>query len=200
MHKKVVLGLAVILVLTVAFAAQAALQENRYLPLVYRQIPTATSTVTVTLTPTPTTTPTSTKTPTPTKTPDTPCLSLKTSGVCITDIDYKPATGGPLNEFISLKNLGSSAKSLKDWRISSDTGHIYDILVEFSLGSSATVKVWTKSGDNDSDEIFMDRTEEFWKDNGDCAYLHDDEGDLVDAICFPDEDGLFYVPAPDRIP
>jgi hypothetical protein len=199
MHKKVVLRLAVILILTVAFVAQAALQETSYMPLVYRQIPSATLTATVTLTPTATQSPGPTKTPTPTKTPNTPCLSGKTSGVCITDLDFAP-DNGPLNEFLTLKNLGSSSVSLEDWRISSETGHKYDITVDFSLGASATVKIWTKSGDNDSDEIFMDLTEEFWKNSGDCAYVKDDEGDPVDAICPLDEDGLFYVPAPDQYP
>jgi hypothetical protein len=77
---------------------------------------------------------------------------------------------------------------MEDWRISSDSGNKYDLTFKFSLSSNATVKVWTKSGDNDTDELFMDREEEFWNDHADCVYVVDDDRDLIDAYCYPEDE------------
>jgi len=186
--------LAVIFALSVVIVARASLQINNYLPVVYKDFPVPT----VTITPTPTVTPTPTKTPSPTKTPDTPCLSLKTKGVCITDIDYDPSSGGPLNEVIRLKNLSSSSVDMKNWRISSDSGHKYDLTSAFTLSASGTVKIWTKSGDNDTDDLYMDRAEEFWNNHADCAYVIDDDGEKVDSVCYTEDDtlGLIFFPPP----
>jgi hypothetical protein len=48
----------------------------------------------------------------------------------------------------------------------------------------------------------MDRTEEFWKDNVDCAYLRDDSDPrkTIDAICYNASTGLVFVPAAEDIP
>lgn len=189
MVKKIVWVAVALLTLSLVFAAQAALTNPLYLPLVYNQKPTATNT------PIPTRTPT----PTATKTPGA-CLSGKTSGVCITAIDYNPRTGGPLNEVLTLKNLSSSTVNLKDWRISSDSGNKYDINADFNLNANAIVKIWTKVGDNDADDIFMDRTEPFWNDHADCAYVKDEDRKTVDAICYEADTGLFFTPPDFRVP
>jgi hypothetical protein len=166
MSKRLKWGLATLIVLSVVFVAQATILQNYYIPLVYRQLPT------------------------PTPTPKTECLSGKTSGVCITDLDYK---GGIDEEVISIKNLSSSI-DMKDWRISSDTGSKFDITFDFTLAKGATVKVWTKGGTNNSTNIYMNWPTEFWKDNKDCAYIKiPDEGETVDGICYG-VNGLFYEP------
>ncbi len=189
MHKKIILGLAVLLTLSLVFVVQAAFQESYFMPLVYRKLPTAT------LTPTPT------KTPTPTNTPGTPGRSLKTTGVCITNIDYAPKTGGPLNESITIRNLSSSAVNMDNWRILNDKSEKFDI-VKFTLNGLSNVKIWTKEGDDDSDELYMDRTEEFWKNNVDCAYLKDDSDPrkTIDSICYDSSTGLFFAPALEETP
>lgn len=189
--------LAAMLAMSVVVVVRASLQTTQYLPIVARN-PTPTPTTTAT----PTVTPTPTKTPSPTKTPNTPCLSLETSGVCIIEIDPDPSSGGPLNEFIRLKNLSNNAVDMEDWRISSDSGNKYNLTFKFSLSSNATVKIWTKSGDNDTDELFMDREDPFWNDHEDCAYVINDEGEKVDSICFTEDDtlGLMFFSPPVTAP
>jgi hypothetical protein len=180
MPHRVKLLFALLLALLSFVVVQAALLEIQYLPLArsgYPIIPT----------------------PTPTKTPVTPCLSLKTTGVCITAIDVDPYSGGPLNEFIRLQNVSSSSVDMKNWRISCDSGNKFDISFNFTLGVNSTVEIWTKPGTNDSDDLFMNRKEEFWHDHEDCAYVKNDEDprEQVDGICYGAEDGLglfFFVP------
>lgn len=169
MSGKIKWVIAILAVLSVVIIAQATALQNLYLPLVYNQEPTAT--------------PTRTSTPTVSPTPSTECLSGKKDGVCITDIIYKPTTS-ELDEVVSIKNLGSSSVELEGWRLSSDSGNKFDIMHEFTLAAGSTVKIWTKPGANTSKNIFMQRTVEFWNNFGDIAYLRDNEGKIVDSVCY----------------
>jgi len=69
------------------------------------------------------------------------------------------------------------------------------------LSSSSTVKIWTKSGTNDSSNLYMNWPEQFWLDDADCAWLKDDSQPrkTIDAICYGIS-GLLYVPNLDDIP
>jgi len=109
-------------------------------------------------------------------------------------------TGGVSNESISIKNLGSSAVDMQNWRVVNDSSEKYDI-PKFSLSGSSTVKIWTKSGTNDNNDLYMNRTTQFWLDNQDCAYLRDDSQPrkTIDAICYGIT-GLMYIPNLDDIP
>ena len=161
---------AVLAVLGIVVIAQAGAIDSYYMPLVYKQ---------------PTHTPTPTATPKPTE-----CLNqvffIKGIKVCFTDIVYKPTTS-PLDEWVTIKNLGNSSVELKDCRIVSDssTSFNYDF-PEFTLKTGQTIKVWTKTGKNSSSELFMNRSEQFWKDNKDCGYLKDESRDTVNSFCYSD--------------
>jgi hypothetical protein len=143
MSKKLKWVVPILVILSVVIIAQATALQDLYLPVVYKQEPTAT--------------PTRTSTPTVTPTSSSECLSGKDDGVCITDIVYKPTTS-PLDEVISIKNLESSSVDIEGWCL---TGEQIDskfaIPDEFSLSAGATVKVWTKPGDNTSTNIYMGR-------------------------------------------
>lgn len=191
MSNKLRWALGILIALSLVVAANAAGLYAYHLPLVYNDYPL----------PTATNTPTPTKTPTPTSTPKPgACLSGKTTGLCITGLDYKPTSGGSLNESISIKNLGSSAVDIEGWRIVNDSSEKYDI-PKFSLSAGSTVKVWTKAGTNDSTNLYMGLDTEFWNDHKDCAYLRDDSHPRksIDAICYG-FDGSFYVPRLDLSP
>ena len=189
MKKNLMWVIAVCILLSIVMIVQAAQLNTIYMPVVFGSKPT------------PTQTPTPTKTPKPTSTPAPgQCLSGKTTGLCITSIVYKPLTGGALNESISIKNLGSSAVDMENWRVVNDRSEKFDI-PKFSLSGSSTVQIWTKSGTNDSKNLYMDRTVEFWNDNMDCAYLRDDSQPrkTIDAICYG-INGQLYVPNLEQIP
>ena len=180
MSKRGICLVALLFALGSVIVVNAALEEILYLPDIrsgYPVIPT----------------------PSPTLTPNTPCLSLKTSGVCITEIEFAPFNG-PLNEFIRLENLSSSESvDMENWRISSDTSNKFDLDFEFTLGTDDIVEIRTKSGTNDFDEIFMNREEEFWNDREDCAFVMngEDPRQRIDGICYLEDDLLgmiFFAP------
>lgn len=190
MNKKIIWSLGILIALSVVLVANAAQLNESYLPLVYKN-----KITTIIVTPTPTKTPKPTSTPAPGQ-----CLSGKTSGLCITNIDYKPSTGGSLNESITIKNLGSSSVDMEDWRVLNDKSEKFEIPI-FSLKANSTVKVWTKVGTDDSSNLYMDLTTQFWNDVNDCAYLRDDSHPrkTIDAVCYGFT-GSFYAPVLDESP
>jgi hypothetical protein len=186
------------------FAARAALNPPYYFPLVYKNhsvptltpaitgTPTATFTQTATVTPTGTlATATRTRTPTPTRT------ATPVPGVFIVHIEYQP-DDDPLDEYISIRNQGSSSVVMTDWIVRDDSGNIFTF-PRFTLTAFTTVKVWTKFGQNNPLNLYWGRTEEVWNDHSDCAYLRkpDDKDPggtvLVDSMCYRDP-GLFWRP------
>ncbi len=177
MSSKIKWILAALMALSVVIIAQATTVYNYYMPFVRLD-------------------PTLTPTPTPTQKPKDcinqvfPVSKLK---VCFTDINYKP-TSSPLDEWVTIKNLGNSAVDMEGWRIASDssTDFKYDF-PKFTLGTGQTVKVWTKIGTNSSSQLYMNRNVQFWKDNGDCGYLKDDTGRKINSFCYSTTQ--FFAPA-----
>ena len=173
--------LAAVMVLSVVIIAQATAQNVRYMPIIHFA---------------PTPSPTSTPTPTPTQSSECIVHDLPVSEfeVCFTDIVYKPTTS-PLDEWVTIKNLGDSAVDMEGWRISSDSSKEFKYdFPEFTLNKGQTVKVWTKKGTNSSTQLYMNRTEEFWQNNADCGYLKDelkkDERRTINSFCYSST-GLF---------
>jgi hypothetical protein len=168
MSRKIKWILAALMALSVVIIAQATAINNYYMPFVRLD-------------------PTLTPTPTPTEKP-TECINqvfnVSKLKVCFTDIKYKPTTS-PLDEWVTIKNLGNSAVEMEGWRIASDSSTDFKYnFPEFTLKTGQTVKVWTKIGTNSSSQLYMNRTVEFWKDNKDCGYLKDDEGQKINSFCY----------------
>lgn len=175
MSRKIKWIFAIVMVLSVVIIAQATAINNYYMPTIY---------VGPTITPTPT----PTQKPTECIVQNFPVSQLK---VCFTDIDYKP-TSSPLDEWVTIKNLGNNAVDMEDWRISSDSGNKYEFPA-FTLKTGQTVKVWTKTGTNSSSTLYMNRVTEFWQDNSDCGYLKDssDPRRTINSFCYSSAGGLF---------
>ena len=191
MSKPVKWALALLLALSVIVVARASMQNEYYMPIVYKQAQptdTPTPTVTMTLTPTPTLTRTSTPTRTPTRTP------TKTPGpnIDIEKIVYDPPD--PLEEYVEIKNHDTKSYKMKGWYIKEDKQGLKYTFPDFTLGSGATVRVWTGPGTNDSDDLYWGRSEEAWGNVSDCGTLRiDKDSDPVDSLCY--SNGLFFEPA-----
>jgi hypothetical protein len=148
--------------------------------------PTVTPTGTITITATPTRTPTITgtlPTATQTRTP-TPTRTL-VPGVFIVDIEYAPDTH-LLDEYVLIRNQTAEFIPLEGWTLRDDdisNENIYTFPT-YTLVSWASVKIWTKAGIIDPQNLYWGRTEPVWNDYGDCAYLRDDEFVLMDSECY----------------
>ena len=173
--------------------ARASIQSTTYLPMIPNEeitatltptpsrTPTPTGTITITVTPTvtqtitgtlPTATPTRTQTPTPTLVP----------GVFIVDIEYAPLTH-PLDEYVTIRNQFKEFIPLQGWTLHDENQNVFTF-PRYTLTDLASVNVWTKSGVIDPENLYWGRTEPVWNDFGDCAYLRDEDGTLIDSMCY----------------
>lgn len=195
--------LVIVMIIGTVIVAQAALQSLIYLPIVARQDPSKTPTITGTFTPTgsltatptitgtlPTATPTITgtlPTPTPTRT-ITPTPTL-VPGVFIVDIEYAPQ-GNPLDEYVTIRNQIGKFIPLEGWTLQDEKQNVFTF-PRYTLVSWARVKIWTKDGVIDPENLYWGRTEPVWNDFSDCAYLRDQDGILVDSYCYGTSKILF---------
>ncbi|MBE9474525.1 MAG: lamin tail domain-containing protein [Chloroflexi bacterium] len=179
--------LALLLGTGLVFIARASIQSTFYLPLIsYQEMtetptPSQTPTVTGTITITPTATVTGTlPTPTQTHTP-TPTATL-VPGVFIVDIEFAPETH-PLDEYVTIRNQTGKFIPMEGWTLRDENQNTFTF-PRYTLISWATVKVWTKAGTIDPENLYWGRIEPVWNDYGDCAYLRDDENKLIDSECY----------------
>ena len=175
MTRKSKLWMAAVLALSM-LAAASVLANTIYLPQVVKY-PTYTPTLSPTATRTATATPS--KSPTPTRT------STPVPGVSIKDIVYAPSVA--LDEYVLIENTGSNSVDMEGWWIKVEsTGDRHDFPDNFTLGEDKSVKVWTKTGQNTSSNLYLGQTVPIWDNQADCAYLRDENGDLVDKYCYED--------------
>lgn len=170
------LWMAAVLVISL-LAGFSVLANTIYFPQIEKH---PTNTPTVTLTATPTATATQTKTPTPTRTP------TPKPGVDVIDIVFKPSINA-LDEYVLIENSGDYDVDMDGWWIKEERdGYRYNFPDDFTLDEDRTVRVWTKSGDDTSRDLYWDRATPVWRDNYDCAYLRSENGDVVDKYCYED--------------
>mgnify|MGYP002408763551 CR=1 FL=1 len=140
---------------------------------------TATETPSSTATPTPTSTAsippmTTARTTTPAP-PPTTVATGSTAAVTITDLNCK-------NEWVKIKNTGTSPVSLTGWRISDEgTKHTYTF-PSFTLAPGATVTLHTGDGTNSATDLYWGSKRPIWNNDGDTASLYDRNGRLVDSL------------------
>jgi hypothetical protein len=182
-------ALGIVLAIGFVIIARASLQSSTYLPIIINQYftitptpsPTVTGTITITATATRTPTITGTlPTATQTRTP-TPTRTL-VPGVFIVDIEYAPETD-PLDEYVIIRNQTGKYIPMEGWTLRDDSQNVFTF-PRYTLISWASVKVWTKAGIIDPENLYWGRTTSVWNDYGDCAYLRDDEDTLFDKECY----------------
>jgi hypothetical protein len=104
----------------------------------------------------------------------------ETPAVKVTEILRDPEGDDLSAEFVVIQNEGTSAVSLTNWTLSDEKGHTYTFPA-FMLPVGATVRVWTKCGANEPQNLFWCRKQPVWNNRGDTAFLKDSSGRLVDS-------------------
>lgn len=167
-----------------------------YFPVILKQpsptvTPTKTATRTVTPTPTRTATgptPTLTRTPTPTRTATptrttTPTRTEPPPSIQIAFIDFWPGGSEVQNEYVRIENHGTGPTTLTNWSLCDAQNNCY-VFPSFTLGLGAKVWVWTRTGVNDSDDLFWGRSDPVWDNSGDMATLRNAGGTVMDTYLY----------------
>lgn len=101
--------------------------------------------------------------------------STSDEGVYITGLDLK-------NEWVKIKNLGSSSVDLKGWQIRDEGDKHTYTFPSFQLEGGATVTLYTGKGTNTETELYWGSGNHIWNNDGDTAYLYDSSGNLVSSL------------------
>ncbi|KKG83662.1 beta-lactamase [Methanosarcina mazei] len=86
------------------------------------------------------------------------------------------------DEWIEITNRGSSPVSLKGWKIEDESSKHTYTFPSYTLDSQATVTLYTGKGTDTATEIFWGSGNPIWNNDGDTAYLYNDNGNLVDLL------------------
>ncbi len=96
--------------------------------------------------------------------------------------DYRTATS--LNaEYIVLKNVSTTRRSLTGWTVRDAVGHVYTFGT-FSLAAGAAVYLHTGSGTNSTYHRYWRSGNYIWNNDKDTAYLRNSSGATVDTCAY----------------
>ena len=93
-------------------------------------------------------------------------------------------------EYIRLKNVCSTGKSLRYWRIKDVAGHTYTFGT-YTLKAGAYVKIHTGRGTNTSTDRYWGKAWYIWNNTIDTAYLRNGSGTLMDKCSYPNTTALY---------
>lgn len=86
------------------------------------------------------------------------------------------------DEFVKIKNSGSSSVDLTGWQIKDEGDKHTYTFPSFQLEAGATVTLYTAEGYNTGTELYWGSGNPFWNNDGDTAFLYDNEGYLIDSL------------------
>ena len=95
--------------------------------------------------------------------------------VLISDINFNPLGRDIRQEYVEIQNGTAGAVGMESWTLRDAKNHVFTFPV-FSLPAGAGVKVWTKAGTDDADNLFWGRRAAVWNNEGDTATLRDENG------------------------
>ena len=83
-------------------------------------------------------------------------------------------------EYVTIKNIGSSARSLTGYTVRDKAGHVYKFGT-FTLGAGKKVRIRTGTGTNTSTDVYWGLNWYVWNNTGDKAYLRSAQFTLRDT-------------------
>ena len=110
--------------------------------------------------------------------------STLTSALTIAQVEWNPPGPDLEGEYVMITNRGEDIQDMTGWTLSDADYHTYSFPTSFFLCSKCSVRVWTKSGTDVVTNLYWGRSSAVWDNTGDCAYLRDGAGTLVDSYCY----------------
>jgi hypothetical protein len=103
-----------------------------------------------------------------------------------------PVTNAKLNEeFVTLKNTGTTSRNLTGWTVEDLAGHVYTF-GSFTLRPGWKVVIHTGKGTNTSTDQYWGRGYYVWNNTGDKAKLHNSGGTWKDSCSWGNGPGYIY--------
>ena len=97
--------------------------------------------------------------------------------------------GSTLNdEWVDVKNEGSGILDMSGFTLEDEAGYTYQFPDSFALEAGATVRVHTGDGTDTTTDLYWGRGSGVWNDDGDTAYVYDDNERLAETQASSDLD------------
>lgn len=96
----------------------------------------------------------------------------------ISEISYNPPGRDVESEFVTIQNDTASAVNLNHFTLRDIAHHVFTFPT-FTLQSGFSVKIWTKAGTNNPENLFWGHGLAIWNNTGDTAILKDQNGNDV---------------------
>lgn len=146
---------------------------------------TRTSTFTATNTPTKTRTPTRTPTKTPTRTPTrTPTPIPLDGNVQIIYIYYDGEAPNEADEYVEIKNVGSTSVQIQNWTLRDEAFHIFTF-PQFVMVPNQICRIYTNETHSEYCGFNYHSGSAIWNNSGDCGYLRNSSDVLKSQYCYP---------------
>jgi hypothetical protein len=110
-------------------------------------------------------------------------LSDPPETIRIESINFNPPGSDVQGEFVVIENQTTAAVALTNWTLKDSANHRFKFPL-FVLQGAATVKVWTKSGADDANNLFWGRQAAVWNNTGDTATLSDQTGTVISSFTY----------------
>jgi hypothetical protein len=146
---------------------------------------TRTSTFTATNTPTKTRTPTRTPTKTPTRTPTrTPTPIPLDGNVQIIYIYYDGEAPNEADEYVEIKNVGSTSVQIQNWTLRDEAFHIFTF-PQFVMVPNQICRIYTNETHSEYCGFNYHSGSAIWNNSDDCGYLRNSSDVLKSQYCYP---------------
>jgi micrococcal nuclease len=87
-------------------------------------------------------------------------------------------------EYVVITNTGTETIDMQNWSIKDEATHIYTF-GNVELNSRDNLTLYTGKGQDTETELYWNSKEPIWNNDGDTAFLFDENGDLVTLASFP---------------
>lgn len=88
-------------------------------------------------------------------------------------------------EWVRIGNPTNASVDLSGWQIEDEAGHAYPFPWNTTIAAGADLTVHTGHGRDNATDLFWDRDQPVWNNDGDTASLYAPEGELVDEHTYP---------------
>ena len=123
-------------------------------------------------------------TPTPTRTFPPPTATISAAGdVVVVKVAFRGTPWQEPEEFVEIYNSGVSPVQLDGWSVRDIKNHVF-VFPRFVLGPGQYCRVYTNLYSTQHCGFSFFNPAPIWENDGDCAYLKDNTGKLVNQFCY----------------
>jgi hypothetical protein len=105
-------------------------------------------------------------------------------GLNIAHIEYDPPGPDLEGEYVLIRNNSENAVDMTGWSLHDDgLNHVFTF-PSFTLPANSEVKIWSKAGQNDGQNLYWKNKTAIWNNNGDTGTLRLPTGETVSSYTY----------------